>query len=291
MMTDYLVRVLGRDAGVRGIGCVTTDLVREAARRHGTSPAATAALGYGLTAAVLLGSLLKVQQRVALKVAGGGPLQKMVTESDSYGHVRGYVNVPNVPAARAIRPDVVAETIGRHGNLTVVKDLRLKSLYESTVPIQTGFLDADLTYYLNQSEQTPSVVEIGAKVDATGAVEAAGGLLLQTLPGEDASILGRLSERLDDLPPLSDVLADGRTPQDILSVLFRDVEFEWLEERPLQFTCGCSRQRSKQALQFLNREEIEGLIEEGEAVVDCHFCHERYVFGKDELVELLAERE
>ena len=176
-VSDYLVRVLGKEAGVRGIACVTTDLVQEAARRHGTSPAATAALGYGLTSAVLLGSLLKVQQRVALKVSGNGPLEKMIAESDAYGHVRGYVNVPNVPAARAIHPDVVAETIGRRGQLTVVKDLRLKNLYESTVPIQTGYLDADLTYYLNQSEQLPSVVEIGVKVDAAGRVEAAGGLL------------------------------------------------------------------------------------------------------------------
>lgn len=290
-MTDYLIRVIGLEAGVRGIACVTTDLVREAARRHGTSPAATAALGYGLTAAVLLGSLLKVQQRVALKVAGAGPLQKMITEADSEGHVRGYVNVPNVPAASAIRADVVAETIGHRGNLTVVKDLRLKNLYESTVPIQTGFLDADLTYYLNQSEQTPSVVEIGVKVGASGEVEAAGGILLQTLPGEEVSLLERLSERLDDLPPLEDVLADGRTPQDILAVLFRDVQFEWLEERPLQFTCGCSRARSKQALQLLPIEDLHGLIEEGEAVVDCHFCHERYVFEREELEVLLAERE
>lgn len=290
-MNDYLIRILGREAGVRGIACVTTDLVREAARRHGTSPAATGALGYGLTAAVLLGSLLKVQQRVAIKVAGGGPLQKMVTESDAYGHVRGYVNVPNVPAASAIRPEVVAEAIGRRGNLTVVKDLKLKNLYESTVPIQTGFLDADLTYYLNQSEQTPSVVEIGVKVDANGHVEAAGGLLLQTLPGEDTNILERLTERLDDLPPLGDVLADGRTPQDILAVLFRDVDFEWLEERPLHFTCGCSRERSQQALQLLGAEDLRGLIEEGEAVVDCHFCHERYVFGREELEVLLARRD
>ncbi|MCB0115055.1 MAG: Hsp33 family molecular chaperone HslO [Caldilineaceae bacterium] len=290
-MNDYLTRVLGREAGVRGIACVTTDLVSEAARRHGTSPAATAALGYGLTAAVLLGSLLKVQQRVALKVAGGGPLQKMITESDAYGHVRGYVNVPNVPAASAIRPEIVAETIGRGGKLTVVKDLKLKSLYESTVPLQTGFLDADLTYYLNQSEQTPSVVEIGVKVDANGHVEAAGGLLLQTLPGEETSTLERLSERLDDLPPLGEVLVDGRTPQDILAVLFRDVDFEWLEERPLEFKCGCSRKRSRQALQLLPAEDLHSLIAEGEAVVDCHFCHERYVFEREELQTLLAERE
>ncbi len=289
-MSDYLVRVLGKEAGIRGIACVTTDLVREAARRHGTSPAATAALGYGLTAAVLLGSLLKVQQRVALKVTGNGPLQKMITESDSYGNVRGYVNVPNVPTARAIRPDVVAEAIGPQGQLTVVKDLKLKNLSESRVALQTGYLDADLTYYLNQSEQTPSVVEIGVKVDAAGHVEACGGLLLQTLPGEETATLEQLSERLDDLPHLGEVLADGRTPQDILAIIFQDVDFEWLEERPLQFKCGCSRERSRQALSLLDREDLLALIEEGEAVVDCHFCHERYIFTPDELAEVLARQ-
>jgi len=288
-VSDYLVRILGKEAGVRGIACMTTGLVSEAARRHGTSPAATGALGYGLTAAVLLGSLLKVQQRVALKVAGQGPLKKMITESDAYGNVRGYVNVPNLPAATAIRPDIIAEAIGRQGNLTVVKDLRMKSLYESTVPLQTGYLDADLTYYLNQSEQTPSVVEIGVHVDANGNVEAAGGILLQTLPGEEITTLEQLSEQLDDLPPLGQVLADGRTPQDILAIVFRDVDFDWLEERALQFKCGCSRARSLQALSLLNREDLIGLIAEGEAVVDCHFCHEQYVFKNDELEALMAE--
>jgi molecular chaperone Hsp33 len=288
-VSDYLVRILGKEAGVRGIACMTTGLVSEAARRHGTSPAATGALGYGLTAAVLLGSLLKVQQRVALKVAGQGPLKKMITESDAYGNVRGYVNVPNLPAATAIRPDIIAEAIGRQGNLTIVKDLRMKSLYESTVPLQTGYLDADLTYYLNQSEQTPSVVEIGVQVDANGNVEAAGGILLQTLPGEEITTLEQLSEQLDDLPPLGQVLADGRTPQDILAIVFRNVDFDWLEERALQFKCGCSRARSLQALSLLNREDLIGLIAEGEAVVDCHFCHEQYVFKNDELEALMAE--
>jgi molecular chaperone Hsp33 len=288
-VSDYLVRILGKEAGVRGIACMTTGLVSEAARRHGTSPAATGALGYGLTAAVLLGSLLKVQQRVALKVAGQGPLKKMITESDAYGNVRGYVNVPNLPAATAIRPDIIAEAIGRQGNLTVVKDLRMKSLYESTVPLQTGYLDADLTYYLNQSEQTPSVVEIGVQVDANGNVEAAGGILLQTLPGEEITTLEQLSEQLDDLPPVGQVLADGRTPQDILAIVFRTVDFDWLEERALQFKCGCSRARSLQALSLLNREDLIGLIAEGEAVVDCHFCHEQYIFKNDELEALMAE--
>jgi molecular chaperone Hsp33 len=197
--------------------------------------------------------------------------------------------VPNLPAATAIRPDVIAEAIGRQGNLTIVKDLRMKSLYESTVPLQTGYLDADLTYYLNQSEQTPSVVEIGVQVDANGNVEAAGGILLQTLPGEEITTLEQLSEQLDDLPPLGQVLADGRTPQDILAIVFRDVDFDWLEERALQFKCGCSRARSLQALSLLNREDLIELIAEGEAVVDCHFCHEQYIFKNDELEALMAE--
>lgn len=288
-MNDTLVRVLGTESGVRGIACTTTNLVQEGAQRHGASPAATGALGYGLTGAVLLGSLLKVQQRVALKVSGNGPLQKMVTEADSYGNVRGYIAVPNLPAARAITPDVVAEAIGRQGNLTVVKDLRLKNLYESTVPLQTGYLDADLTYYLNQSEQSPSVVEIGVKVDSSGKVEAAGGLLLQTLPGTEIETLEELSEHLDDLPPLGDLLAGGQSPQDLLAGIFRNVAFEWMEERSLHFSCGCSRQRSRQALSLLSRAELDSLIEEGEAIVDCHFCHEQYVFKRDELEALIAE--
>ncbi len=288
-MDNYLVRVFAKEQGIRGFACLTTGVVNEAALRHKASPAGRAVLGYGLTGAALLGALLKVQQHVALKVQGDGPLGKMVFESDSYGHLRGYIAQPELAAAPPIGAGDVASMIGQQGTLTIVKDLRVKDLYKSVVPLQTGRLDADLTYYLMMSEQVPSFVEIDAPVDVRGVLRAAGGILLQLLPGGDLALLAQLAERLDDLPPIGEVLAGGESPQDILSSVFGEHEYEVLEVQPLDFRCTCSRARSRQALALAGRAEVAVLLTEGEAVIDCHFCQERYVFDRSELAAILAE--
>lgn len=286
-MGDTIVRALAKDAGVLGMVCVTTELAREASRRHDAAPVAAAALGYGMTAGALLGALLKVQQRVALKVEANGPLRKLVVESDAYGHVRGYVAEPDVLWPLPIGAADVASALGNLGVLTVTKDLRLRDLYEGVVPLEWGELDKDLTFYLNRSEQVPSLVEIGVHLDGLGRLVAAGGLLFQLLPGAERSSLDELAERLEDLPPLKTLLADGHTPEDILAMALGHLDYLVLEERPLVFRCTCSRERSRQALTFLGREDLELLIAEGEAVVDCHFCHERYVFEPAELELIL----
>ena len=289
-MTDYLLRILTDDGGLRATIAQTSDLTREVAGRHRASPLATAALGYGLTGAVLLGSLLKAQQRVVVKATGSGPLQKLIAEADSYGHSRAYVGQPQLAAYGPISPERVAEAIGGDGFLTIVKDLGLEEPHQSTVPLQTGFLDADLTWYMNQSEQTPSVVEIDALVEPTGTVLAAGGLLLQTLPGGNLEMLIEISERLDDLPPIGKLLADGQTPEEIVAALFGSMAYTVTEKRPVTFRCGCSAQRTLTALTLLDADELDELIASGSAEVDCHFCGEHYAFSRTEL-EKLADRD
>jgi molecular chaperone Hsp33 len=274
VLDSYLVRALAKESGIRGIACLTTSLVREAAQRHRATPAGTAALGYGLTAAALLGALLKVQQQIALKVEGDGPLGKMVVESDSYGHVRGYLEEPALLLPLPIGPNELAAAIGRQGRLTVAKDL-----------------DTDLTYYLMMSEQVPSVVEIGAPVDGTGQLVAAGGLLLQLLPGGDLALLQTMAEELDDLPPLGEMLARGTTPEQLLACLFGGQRYEVLETGQLMFRCTCSRERSRQALRLLEPSDLCELMAEGEAVIDCHFCQEQYRFDQNELQQLIEEQE
>lgn len=286
-MTDYLLRILTDDGGLRGIIATTTGLAAEVARRHRASPLATAALGYGLTGAALLGALLKVQQRVVIKAAGNGPLGKLIAESDSYGHSRAYVGQPQLAAVGPITSERVAEAVGGAGFLIVVKDLGMEEPHQSTVPLQTGFLDADLTWYLNQSEQTPSVVEIDALVEESGEVQAAGGLLLQTLPGGNLEALIEISEKLDDLPPVGKLLADGQTPEDIAHTLFGAIGYSITEKRPIEFRCGCSPARTLAALALLEPSEVEELIASGSAEVDCHFCGEHYSFAPAELRGLL----
>jgi molecular chaperone Hsp33 len=286
--SDHIVRVLAKDAGVLALACTVKAAVLEGARRHGASPVATAALGYGMAGAALMGSLLKVQQSIAIKVQGNGPLQKMVVESDSYGRVRGYVANPQWTVGAPVGVEEVAGAIGHVGLLTVVKDLGVKNLYEGVVPLQTGELDKDLMYYLMQSEQILSLLELGAEVNAAGSLVAAGGFLLQAVPGHDTAVLEQLVERTEDLPPIERMLAEGDIPASILAEIFGDVAYEVLETRPVSFHCSCSRERSLQALRLLDREDLVTLIAEGEAVIDCQFCRERYVFDRAVLEEVLA---
>lgn len=290
-MTDYIVRAIAKEAGILALACISTETVANGARRHRTTPIATAALGYGLTGAALLGALLKVQQRVAVKFDGSGPLVKLVAESDSYGHVRGYVAETGLPWPLPIEAADVAEALGDAGLLRVVKDVGLPELAESVVPIQTGNLDSDLVYYLTMSEQVPSLVEIGVKLDPAGGLLVAGGLLLQLMPGQGVIELAKLADRMDDLPPVEEMLVAGQTPEQILAEIFGEISYEILEQRTLVFRCGCSAEKSQQALRLLRPAELAELIKEGEAVIECHFCHERFTYGIDVLEEILQQVE
>ncbi len=288
-MENYVVRAIAREAGIRGLACNVSEIAQATARRHQATSASAAVLGYGLTGAALLGSLLKVRQHVAIKIEGSQALRKLVAESDSYGHIRAYISPADIPGQPPIGPAEVAVAVGQEGLLTVVKDLGVKDLYESVVPLQTGRLDADLTYYLMKSEQVPSFVEIGVPVDNSGAVRAAGGLLLQVMPDGDVSVLSQMADRLDDLPPLGEMLAAGETPEYVLDLVFGGQPYEVLETFPLEFRCSCSRERSERAIRLIGAEEVASLVEDGEAIIDCQFCHERYVFDRAELSAILDD--
>ncbi len=290
-MSDRLVRALIRERTVRAVVAETTELSREAARRHDTSPVAGVALGQALTGVVLMGGLLKAEHRLAMKVEADGPLQKILAETDGHGHVRGYVARPQVPGVHPVTPEAVREAIGHGGELVVVKDLQMKHLYESVVSLQEGDLAATLTHYLEQSDQLPSLVEMDFQVDSADVLQGIGGVLLQTMPGEPPETLATLQERLDDLPPLGAFLAQEGTPEAFLDRLAGEWDWEILETRPVAFHCFCSRERSLAALRLLPPDELQTLIAEGQAVVDCHFCHERYVFSREELEALQAARE
>lgn len=289
-MTDYLIRVISKEAGVRGLACVSTELVQEAAQRHQTEPTAAAALAQGLTGGALMGALLKVRQRVAIKFEGNGPLKKILVESDSYGKLRGYVGEPGVDLPLKQGQHDVVGALGDVGLLTVVKDLRLKELAEGVVPLAGEALDDELTFYLTQSEQIPSFVDLGVYANGQGEIEIAGGLLIQAMPPYEDEIVYRLQDRLQEMPPLAELFHAGETPETVLARLFDGIEYDVLEKRDLVFKCGCSRERSEKALIMLGQDELEYLLEnEGQAVVDCHFCHEQYIFTQDDLEGLIAE--
>lgn len=291
-MNDYLVRIIAKQTGVRAIACVTTQLANEAASRHATSPAATSVLARALTAGALMGSLLKIQQRVALKFEGTGSLQKLLVEADSYGKVRGYVGNPNAELPFLYNDYDIVNGIGQAGLLTVVKDVRLKELVRSVVPLETSTIDGDLTAYLELSEQIPSEVTIDVAMQADGSVAMSGGVLIQSMPPDGSEVVQHLRDKLQELPPLGVLLQHGNTPEDVLALLFAEMEYEVLEQRPLLFKCSCSRARSEKALRTLSAIELSNILNtEGQAIVDCHFCHERYIFNENELESLLTEIE
>lgn len=291
-MNDYLVRVIARDGRVRGLACVTTNLVAEACKSHGTLPTASAALGRALTAGALMGSLLKTGQRVALRYEGAGPLKKIIVEADSDGSVRGYVAEPLV---QLMRPDGkldVASALGRAGFLTVTKDLRLKEPYRGMVQLYSGEIAQDLALYLVESEQIPSAVALSEFIDSEGNIEVAGGYLIQAVPPVDPDVVDQLMNRIQELPPLSDQLRSGKTPEQILELLFKDIPHDTLEKRALAFSCSCSRERIERVLISMGKEEIAGLVEEqGGAEVTCEFCRQQYSFSKADLQGLLKELE
>lgn len=286
-MEDYIIRIIAKEAGVRGLASISTGVANEGARRHETTATASAALACGLTGALLFGSLLKVNQRVAIKMAGDGPLQKMVVEANNYGKVRGYVANPAVDLPLIDRQPDVAAAIGHSGLLTVAKDLGMKEIHEGIVSIENGLVDKELAHYMKKSEQTDTLIEIGSVLADDGSLAAVGGLLVQAMPGEHAPVLKSLSERLYDLPPIAEFLQNDGTPEDLLADLFYDIEYELLEKHSVQFQCNCGWARSEKALLSLGRTELESLMAEGETVIDCHFCHEQYIFSEEAIETIL----
>ena len=219
-VTDYLVRIITRSGNFRALACVTTGLVSEACRRHGTRPTASAALGRALTGGALFGALLKTGQRVGLRFEGNGPLKKIIVEAESNGAVCGYVGEPEAELPDRDGKLDVAGALGRAGFLTVTKDLGLKAPYRGMVQLQSSEIGDDLAYYLTSSEQIPSAVGLGVLVTPDGSIAAAGGFLIQALPPQDESTVDLLMERIAQLPRLSHLLAEGTNPEGLLERLF-----------------------------------------------------------------------
>ena len=289
-MDDYLVRIISKDHSVRALACITTHLVNEACRRQDAYPTAAAALGRALTGGILMGALLKTGQRVALKFDGKGPLKKIVVEAESNGLVRGYVAEPHVDLPlRAGKLDV-ASALGKDGLLTVIKDLRMKEPYQGIVKLFSGEIAEDLAFYLAESEQIPSAVGLGVFVEPDRTVSAAGGFLIQSLPSVNEEVIDRLIERIPQLPPVTELLRGGKTPENMLELLFTGIPFSILEKYALAFRCSCSREKVEEALISLGRNELTSLAtQEEETFVTCEFCREQYAFNREDLSRLAKE--
>ena len=290
-MNDYIVRATAGDGSIRAFAATTRGLVQKAREIHHTSPVASAALGRLLTAAAMMGSMLKGDKDlVTLQIRGDGPLQGIVVSGDCCGRVKGYVFNPNVelPDKYPGKLDV-GGAIGA-GYLDVIKDIGMREPYAGRIELVTGEIAEDLTYYFAQSEQTPSAVGLGVLVETDTSVRRAGGFMIQLLPGADEGMVSRLEEKLRHVPYVTDLLDAGKTPEEILELLLGDMGLRILDRLPASFSCNCDRQRVEKALISSGREELEKIIEEdGKANLHCHFCAKEYDFTKSDLLCLLEE--
>jgi molecular chaperone Hsp33 len=287
-VADTLARAVAADGSVRALAAVTTDLVEEARGRHGTLPTATAALGRTLTGALLLAATIKRDERLSLELSGDGPLRGVLADATPDGDARGFVYRPqtHVPP-RAGKLDV-GGALGR-GVLCVMRvPLAGGSLYRSVVPLVTGEIGEDLASYLVTSEQTASAVGVGVFVEADGRVAAAGGWLMQSLPGAEQGTLDRLAARVETIMPPSDMVRAGMRPADMLAALLGDGTTP-LDERPVRFHCRCNPQRALGAIAAMGREELlDVLAGDRRAEVVCEFCAEKYEVGERDISALLA---
>jgi molecular chaperone Hsp33 len=287
-MTDYLIKALAYDNQVRAYATRTTETVSEAQRRHQTWPTASAALGRTMTAGVMLGSMLKGDAKLTIKVEGGGPIGIILVDSNSNGEVRGYVTNPQTHFELNEKGKLdVARAVGTEGNLTMVKDLGLKENFSGQVPIVSGELGEDFTYYLVTSEQVPSSVGVGVLVNPDNTILASGGFIIQLLPGTDDETITKIEERLGQIEPISKLIQRGLTPEEILEEVLGHGNVNILEKHPVAFKCQCSKERIENAIISLGVEEIQAMIDEdGQAEAQCHFCNEVYLLTREDLEEL-----
>jgi len=287
-MKDYLVRAVDQEGFFRVCALITTELAEEARRRHDTWPVASAALGRALTAGLLLSSNLKGNDLVTLRINGNGPLGSVLVNATATGEVRGYVKNPHVdlPPSKAGKIPVGAG-VGR-GILHVTKDLGLKEPFTGSVELVSGEIGEDVANYLLTSEQTPSAVSLGVLVDRDARVQASGGLLVQLLPGAEEKVLTHLERCLLALPPISSLVNQGLTPEEIIAQAVDGLPIRYLEQNPVCFSCRCSKERTKDIIAALGAKDLSALLRErGKVEVRCHFCSETYIFLAPDLEDIL----
>lgn len=289
--SDCLVTATAADKTVRALTAVTTGLVEEARARHQTAPTASAALGRTLTAGLLLGSMLKEDETLSLQFLGNGPLRGIFVDANARGEVRGFVYYPrtHLPIRRG-KLDV-GGAVGA-GTLTVIRAQPwAKEPYRSILPIVSGEIGSDIAHYLLNSEQIPSAVSLGVFVQPNETVGAAGGFVVQVMPGASDDTIAQLEANVAQAKPVSQLVREGATPQEILTHVLDGFGPVVVGEMPVRFTCRCNRDRVLGVLVALGQAEMQDLLaKEEQTIVTCEFCNERYTISREELEALLAGR-
>lgn len=290
-MSDYLVRAIGFNGSVRAFAVSSTETVGEAQRRHDTWPTASAALGRTMTAGVMMGAMQKGDDQLTIKVQGDGPIGAIIVDANAKGEVRGYAMNPHVDfELNQFGKLDVRRAVGTQGSLSVVKDAGLRDYFTGQVELVSGELGEDFAYYFTKSEQTPSAVGLGVLVNPDYTIKAAGGFIVQVMPGVDDETITQIEEALSKIEPVSKMIEKGFTPEEILEAVLGKEHVEILDRQDVTFSCNCSKDRFSNALIGLGEEELQAMIDEDHgAEAECHFCMEKYSYSEDELRGIIEE--
>ena len=284
-MKDHLVKATAD--GVRIFAAVTTNLVGEAVKRHDCYPTAAAALGRTLTGALLFAANLKNDEAVTITIQGDGPLGKIVADAVPEGYTRGYVDNPHVDIPLNGKGKIdVASGVGRNGLVTVTRFTGLKQNITGSAELVTGEIAEDLTNYLYVSEQTPSSIGLGVLVDTDLTVKAAGGFFVQPLPNASDEVLDKLEANLKNINSVTDLVASNLDANKIIAKVCAGLNIKYLKTTYLKFRCHCNRERIEDMLMSLGEDDLQSLIDDGQAEVSCQFCGEKYQFTAEELKSL-----
>ena len=288
---DRIVRAISSDGLVQAAAICSRDLTERARQIHKLLPVGTAALGRTLSAASLMGNALKgAGASLTLQIKGGGPLGTVLAVSDNLGNVRGYVTNPQVdiPLREDGKLDV-GGAVGHEGTLTVIKDLHMKEPYVGTIDLLGGEIAEDVAAYFVESEQIPTACGLGVLVDRDQSVKAAGGYLIQLLPGADEDTIVKVEGGIMAAGNVSAILDKDDDPEHMLRQVMSDFDLKILETCPVEYRCYCSRQRVERALISLGKDELQHILDEqGHCSMTCQFCDAVYDFSGDELKALIG---
>lgn len=289
---DRIIRATAGDGFIKMAVITARDTVERAREIHSCAPTACAALGRTLCAASLMGDMMKEENAsLTIRINGGGPIGSIVAVSDSSGNVRGYVGDASVDLP--LRQDGklnVGAAVGRDGMLTVSRDIGLREPYVGSTELVSGEIAEDITAYLLESEQVPSACALGVLVDTDLSVKAAGGFIVQLMPGADTALIDTLEENIFMMDQLTTVL-DEDGAEELFRQVLKGLEYHIVGESPVEYRCYCSRERVREALLCIDSADIEDMCREGKDIsVSCQFCDSVYSFTPDELKTLLNEK-
>ena len=287
---DYMIRAMDKKQTFRLFMVRSTNTVEEARKHHNTTPTASAALGRTLTAGLMMGYMMKNEKdRLTININGGGPIGTILVVSDNSGHVKGYVDNPNIDLDLKENGKLnVGGAVGTEGKLTVIMDIGMKEPYVGSTRLATGEIGEDIALYYYLSEQQNTAAALGVLVDIDYSIKAAGGFIVQTLPFIEEEDLVKLENALNSLKSVSDYFDSQKDVEEIAKEIFSDFEIEIMDQIPVSFSCDCSEERMEQALISIGKEDLKQIIREKEKIETlCHFCSKKYLFEGDKLKNIL----